>query len=811
MLMPVDAFQARLQEALPERYVLKHEIGRGGMAVVFLAWDRKHECDVALKVLRPELSATLGPSRFLQEIKTAARLKHPYILKLHDSGEAGGFLYYVMPWLEGDTLRKRLVQKGPLPLPDALRVAREVAEALDYAHQNGVVHRDIKPENILFEAGHAVVSDFGIALAVSEAIPRSTGSGTVLGTLEYMSPEQAAGKIELDRRTDIYSLGIVLHEILIGNVPGVDFEGITKTFERQRPDVPASVIEILRRALAPNREDRFANGQQLADALSRVGGASKWLSVAVATVLIAVGAMAVWGVGAKDIDDTTLDPTHIAVLYFDDLSAGGKLAHVAAGLTQDLIEALARVPTLRVISAEGVKSYRGRPLALDSIAQQLQVGTIVTGSVTESRRRLRVEVRLIDPTSGTQLASETFERSQGELFALQDTLTAEVSDALRLRLGRTIEIERAKAGTHNAQAWVTLQRASELRDEAPLVVSDDPSAAAALYLRADSLARIAGRADRQWIEPVLLQGWLAYDISGLPMLGNPTTGLAAGASTVDWLNRAMAHADHALAMQAADPRALTLRGTVKFREWFVAGGLDSTTSAMRLADAERDLRGATDVPHRDQARAWGTLSQLLQLQGRVEQAYFAAQRAYATDAYLFNGADIVYRLFHTSFQLARDSEAVAWCDTGRQRFPMYWLFLHCRLTLLGFAPGLRPTVDEAWKLVAAARVVAPVQHRIWLEPRLRMMAATVIARAGHVDSAERVIRAARGAASTDPELLYLEALARIQLRDPDSAVSLLAENLRGSPDARAFLRSDRQLRSLLAKPRFKRLVGGPGP
>ena len=269
----MDDLQARLQRALPDRYTVKQELGRGGMSVVYLAWDSKHECDVALKVLRPDLSEALGADRFLDEIKTAARLKHPYILKLHDSGSVGDLLYYVMPYVEGESLRKRLIREGQLPIVDALRIAHEVAEALAYAHAKHVIHRDIKPENILFEGGHAVVSDFGIALAISEAHPRRTDSDIAIGTVEYMSPEQSEGQRDLDGRSDIYSLGLVLYEMLSGHRPRYEVDGTIKTLERMRPGVSSAVIDILKRALGVKREDRFATATDMVTALARAGGA----------------------------------------------------------------------------------------------------------------------------------------------------------------------------------------------------------------------------------------------------------------------------------------------------------------------------------------------------------------------------------------------------------------------------------------------------------------------------------------------------------------------------------------------------------
>src|SRR3989454_4444926 len=211
---------AQLQAALADRYAIERELGRGGMATVYLAQDLKHHRKVAIKVLKPELAAALGPERFLQEIEIAAGLTHPHILPLYDSGEATGLLYYVMPYVEGETLRNRLDGAGQLPLAEAVQITREVADALSHAHSHDVVHRDIKPENILLEAGHAVVSDFGIARAITAAGGEElTGTGIAVGTPAYMSPEQSAGSRELDGRSDIYSLGCVLYEMLAGHPP----------------------------------------------------------------------------------------------------------------------------------------------------------------------------------------------------------------------------------------------------------------------------------------------------------------------------------------------------------------------------------------------------------------------------------------------------------------------------------------------------------------------------------------------------------------------------------------------------------------
>ncbi len=272
---------AKLTTALADRYRIERELGQGGMATVYLAHDVRHDRLVALKVLRPELSAILGADRFLQEIKTTANLQHPHILGLHDSGEADGMVFYVMPFVEGESLRERLKREHQLPVDDAVRIAREVADALDYAHRHGVIHRDIKPENILLHDGRALVADFGIALAMSrsEGATRLTETGMSLGTPHYMSPEQAMGEREITAKSDVYALGCVLYEMLSGEPP---FTGPTaqaiiarvmteepRSLTLQRRTIPPHVDAAVRAALEKLPADRFATAAQFAEALAR--------------------------------------------------------------------------------------------------------------------------------------------------------------------------------------------------------------------------------------------------------------------------------------------------------------------------------------------------------------------------------------------------------------------------------------------------------------------------------------------------------------------------------------------------------------
>src|ERR1051326_9035227 len=275
---------APLPQALADRYRVERELGRGGMATVYLAHDLKHDRDVAIKVLHPDLSAALGNERFLTEVRTTARLQHPHILPLLDSGDAAGLLYYVMPLVSGETLRARLEREKQLPIDDALRIAREVADALGYAHSLGVIHRDIKPENILLQGGHALVADFGIALAVQQAGgQRMTQTGLSLGTPQYMSPEQAMGERTIDARSDIYALGAVTYEMLTGEPPftGATMQAIVarliaeepRPLVPQRKSIPEHVEAAVLHALEKLPADRFASAAGFAAALASTGDA----------------------------------------------------------------------------------------------------------------------------------------------------------------------------------------------------------------------------------------------------------------------------------------------------------------------------------------------------------------------------------------------------------------------------------------------------------------------------------------------------------------------------------------------------------
>ena len=810
---------ARLQAALTGRYTIEHELGRGGMATVYLAQDLKHGRPIALKVLRPELAAALGPGRFLREIEIAARLTHPNILPLHDSGDAGGLLYYVMPYVDGESLRSRLAREGPLPLDQALEIAREVASALGYAHEHGVVHRDIKPENVLLESGHAVVADFGVARAVWElAGDRLTETGIAVGSPAYMSPEQAGAEERLDGRSDIYALGCVLYEMLVGEPPftGPTPRAVAAKHLRQsvpsaritRPGVPAAVDRVIRTALAKVPADRFSDAAHFAAALAACAGQPgrrlaprRWTGVVVAAALtVAVGrwAWARWsGSPSLPVPAARLDPTHVAVLYFEDLSEGRTLRHVAGGLTEDLIDQLGQVDALRVISSSGVAAYRERSVPLDSIARTLGVGTIVTGSVGRSADRLRVAVRLIDAANGNQLRSQTLERPWGDLFVLRDAVAQQVSRFLREELGQEVQLRQRRAATGSVAAWELVQRAQRQWDDArALRVSGDEGGADALLATGDSLLARAEAYDPAWVEPVLLRGWLAAERASL-------LGVGSGAPRPFWIRVGLEHAERALARRPAYPPALELQGTLLAKQWLLtqAGGGAGAVDA-----AERDLRAAAVPANPSQGRAWSALSQLLQARGKVAEANLAAERAYRADAFLRDAAEIVYRLYYTSSDLDRQADALRWCSEGRARFPGDWRFAYCQLAMLLWPGGERPDVDRAWGLVADLERLSTPADRAVYTPRWHLLVAGVLARAGRPDSARAVIGRSRAAAPNDPEMDYNEAVARTLLGERARALSLLGSYLKAMPQVRDYLGADPAFRGLRDDPRFQALI-----
>lgn len=475
---------ARLQAALAGRYTVERELGQGGMATVYLAQDLKLGRPVAIKVLRPELSAMLGTDRFLREVEIAAQLSHPHIVPLFDSGEAGGFLFYVMPYIKGETLRARLEREKQLPVEEALAITRHVALALGHAHAQAVIHRDVKPENILLHEGEPMIADFGIALAVSAAADtRITQTGFAVGTPEYMSPEQATGERALDARSDVYSLGCVLYEMLAGEPP---YTGRTTqaliakrlvdpvpSVKRLRAAVPAGVEQALLKALAPTPADRFD------------------------TTGAFVAALAMPAVAAADAMPC------VAVLPFLNLSADPENEYFADGITEDVIAHLSKVRALKVISRTSVMRFKKREPGLRAIGAQLGATKLLDGSVRRAGDRVRIVAQLVDAETDQHLWAETYDRQLTDIFAIQTDVALHIAGALQAELSPDEERRIAKEPTTDLQAYqlllqgrhlfirftpASIQRAIEYYNRA---IAQDPAYATAYASLAQAHAELA--------------------------------------------------------------------------------------------------------------------------------------------------------------------------------------------------------------------------------------------------------------------------------------------------------------------------------
>jgi serine/threonine-protein kinase len=455
---------ARLAAALSDRYRVERELGQGGMAIVFLAEDLKHRRRVAIKLLKPELSAALGSERFLREIEIAAALQHPHILPLFDSGQAGGLLYYVMPFVEGESLRERLAREQQLPVDAALQITREVGSALQYAHEHGVIHRDIKPENIMLSGGHAVVADFGIARALHAASPAQvTLTGMVVGTPQYMSPEQAGGAA-VDGRSDQYSLASTLYEMLIGQPP---FTGPSSqaVIARHLLD-PVPSLRVVRQTVAPAVEgaivqamaklpaDRFPSIQRFLDALESPGMASvpavsarprsgsgpprvrrRVMAVLGAGVLVAAAAW--WfmaGRAARRAPPGSRVGAAVAVLPFQDLASSSDGSYLGQGMTEGLIADLAQIGSLKVISQSSGSIAQGTARSLADLASELGVDAVVQGSILRTGDSVRVNVRFLHAPDSTLFFARDYRGRLGELPDLQRQITIAIAGAVKAEL-----------------------------------------------------------------------------------------------------------------------------------------------------------------------------------------------------------------------------------------------------------------------------------------------------------------------------------------------------------------------------------------
>ena len=578
----------RLKTALADRYSIERELGRGGMAVVYLANDVKHGRHVAVKVLLPELAVTLGGERFLQEIRVTANLQHPHILGLYDSGEADGFLYYVMPYVEGESLRDRLKREKQLPVEDALRIAEQVGSALEFAHRHDVIHRDIKPENILLHEGEAMVADFGIALAVKAAGgERLTETGLSIGTPEYMSPEQVAGERDVDARSDIYSLACVLYEMLAGQPPFTGATGQAVLARHVTDEAPpittvrsglsAPAAGAIMKALHKAPADRFESAKAFAEAL------------------------------VAKTADVAPELKSIVVLPFENLSPDPNNAFFADGLTEELIAELSGLRPLRVTSRTSAMQFKHTTKGIPTIARELNVRYALEGSVRRSGNSVRITAQLIEASTDAHLWAERYTGELDDVFDLQEQLARRIVEALRVTLTPDEDRRLAARPVEDFRAYDALLRA---RQEIWACSKEGLERATQLVLQAQ---QIVGENAVLHATLGFIHAW-AYNL-----------GISHGREVLEEAER---HASKALAL---DPRlglALHALAIVRYKQ----GDISESVRLVRQA-----------VGHDANAELLAFLGALLATVGMIDQAQRCADEAIARDPlYWFPGFGVAF-------------------------------------------------------------------------------------------------------------------------------------------------------------------------
>lgn len=684
----MDQIIEHLTDALADRYTIERELGAGGMALVYLATDLKHHRQVAIKVLRPELSATLGTERFLREIEIAAQLQHPHILPLHDSGEAygpdmpGPYLYYVMPYVEGPSLGTRLHKDEKLPVDEAIKIVREIAGALDYAHTVGIVHRDIKPDNILLSRGHAVIADFGIARAVNAARGHTlTVPGSSIGSPAYMSPEQINGS-EVDARTDQYALGCIAYEMLAGR-PVFKGDTIESLFHQHlsvepppladlRPEIPDTVSDAVNRALAKKPDDRFATTAEFADALA--GNISSTFPVAtpstvrqrplayiaalLVVVAIVVGIVVVIPNGAAEFP-------RLAVLPFENLGAEAD-EYMADGITEAITTRLTAISQLRVVSRQSAIQYKNSQKSARQIAEELNVQYLLTGTLQRERpsdpsSSVRIVPGLIRASDDTNLWGATFDVDLTALFQVFARIGEEIARQLDLTLLEPVRQTLATQPTDNQEAYDFYLRGKG--HFARRLAEEDAFNAIQMFQRAVDLDTTFAEA---YAALSHARAWYAWDFDG-----------------EDELPQAKAAIDKALAL-APDRSAVQI--AAGFYSYY--GALEYEEALQRFAAVRRREPNNADV-----INAVGLIHRRLGHWDEAVQSFVAASELSPQDYF------VAFLAAQTSAAMRQYEQAERFYDRAMSIAPAVadahnekaWLYVHWD-----------GTTDRAWEVLQAA-------------------------------------------------------------------------------------------------------------
>jgi len=764
---------APLVAALRRRYTIQHELGRGGAAFVFLAYDLKHERPVAIKVLRPEIAVLLGVERFLREIRFAAQLQHPHIMPLFDSGEAGGSLYYVMPYVAGQSLRQRLAREGQLPLDEALRITRDVCDALSYAHGQDIVHRDIKPENILLDASHALVADFGLARAIAAAGgEKLSESGMTVGTPAYMSPEQAGADSRIDGRSDVYSLGCVLYEMLAGTPPftGPSAQALlarhaldpVPPLRTVRRSLPEHVEQAVMKALEKVPADRFATAGQFLAALARQGKPSRPRRARVIAVAALSALLLVAGWWRIRVAGAGAAPIHrLAVLPLENLSGDTAQEYVVEGMHDALVTELAKIGALNTISRTSVLGYRHTTKTVPEIARELHVDAVVEGSVVLAGDSVRVSAQLIAGPTDRHLWADTYVKSRRDVLALYADVTQAIAREVR--------------------AVVTPQERARFKNARPV----DPEAN-------DLLLRGRYYCDK-WTEEDMNRGIAFYRraIDQDPTFALAYAGLAgcyadlaffAYGPPAEVYPRAKAAARRALELDSIIGEAHATLGWITF-----AADLD-------FNGPNQDFRRALELSP-GSARIRGLYSSYLALAGRFDQAVVQNQRAIELDPLSVTTS---LSLGWVYFQARRYDESIAQLNRTLALEPGYF-YAHMEL---------------GWDYLQNGKNEAAVAHcdsAVSRAPQAndQVVLGTcgwVYGRAGRKQKAEAILRrltAMSGRRWVDP---FNVSLVHVGLGDRDRALAWLRKCARDRSPGLVFLKVEPALDPLRSDPRFKALL-----
>ena len=868
MTDPLDS----LRVALEGRYAVERLIGQGGMATVYLAQDVRHDRPVAVKVLRAELAASIGADRFLREIKVAAQLQHPNILALYDSGEAAGFLYYVMPFVKGESLRARLDREEQLPLPDVIGLTCEIAEALHCAHTQHVIHRDIKPENILIHEGHALVADFGIARAVTQAGgDKLTETGMAVGTPHYMSPEQAHGGDRVDGRADQYSLACMVYEMLVGQPP---FQGpnamailarhsmeVVPSLQVVRTSIPDEMEDAIMRALEKTPADRFPTVREFAEALAEVDlGAlehrtsSRSMRARRSTSTRTSGVRRRTSGGAPA--EALSFPARLVALTRDRGArfwavAGGVLLLLAGGLSWGVWlrpgDASAGAPGLSPnrIAVMYFQKATGSSDSLGYLADGITEALI--HELSEVSQLQVVSRSGVSPYRNAAVAPDSIGRAlkvgtlvQGSIAGSGDRLRVSVSliNAATAQEIGSKTLERPRAEIFALQDDVAREVSLFLRERLGQEIKVQEIRVGTRNPKAWELLQQAGKLSKD-VEPLLAAG----DTAGAARRLDQADSIIAGVEGLDpdwvtppiergwlayrqtdliagfdkplyskWTARGLEHANRALKLKPGDPDALELRGILEYLRWLL--NLEPAPAAAKLliVSAEQDLRAAVNAKP-TAARAWTYLAHLLSGQGQTAESKLAAVRSYEADPYLSSAKQTLYSLYGASFDLEDQVEATHWCEEGRRRFPDYYRFAECELWLMGMK-GQTPDIDKAWQVHQQFVRLTPPNLRAYYSLYGHMILGLVLVRAGLPDSARSLMSHSRGDATIDAthDLAYYEALVRVQLGDRDEAFRLLSTYVAANPQRRGGIAKDETwlIRDLRSDPRFVMLFGKPG-